>query len=145
MIRFFKELYLTVFTVGFRFRSPQRFGVGLGATVDAGKGVAGVTVVGILIVTIIIAWIEILLGARFFLNAGKLVYGLSLIPIYFINNYILLTRGHGLKFEREYDTLSKSRRIRLEVSCAVLLLLTIVSFFYTVSVYQHFFHIISKN
>jgi hypothetical protein len=45
MFRFFKEIYLTMFTIGFRFRMPKRLGGGWGPDVDAAKGVAVITLI----------------------------------------------------------------------------------------------------
>lgn len=126
MIRFFKELYLTGFTLSFRFRMPERFGGGWEPTVDAVKGVTGVAAIEIVIFTMIMMWIEIYFGARFFSNAGKLIFVLSIMPIYFVNYYALLTRGHGIKFKREHDTLEKSRRLLLRSG---------ISFMYLASVF----------
>ena len=44
MFRFFKELYLTLFTVGFRFRQPKQLGGGWGPFIDSIKALLIVSI-----------------------------------------------------------------------------------------------------
>ena len=66
MFRFFKELHLTGFTIGFRFKAPQQLGGGWGPVVDAGKGVAGICLILFFVLRGIESYIEIYFGTRFF-------------------------------------------------------------------------------
>jgi hypothetical protein len=141
MIRFLKELYLTWFTVGFRFRS----GRGWGPIMDAGKGVFFVAILMFLILAGIEWRIEIFVGKKLLFDSGRWVFIAVGLAVYYVNYYVLITRGHGIRFEREFDNLKKSRKVLLQVSCAVLLLAIITFFSCSVSAYHRFFHVIPKN
>jgi hypothetical protein len=141
VISFFKELYLTVFTLGFRFRVPERYGGGWGPIVDAGKGVGLVWFVEFLILKGIEAYIEIHVGRRFSFDSSQWEKVAITLALYLPNYYILVTRGHGIKFERAFTELNKSRKVNLLVSCAVLLLTTVVFSNYSDSGYRRFFHL----
>lgn len=140
MIQFFKELYLTGFTLGFRFASDR-----WSYPSNLGKGIGFVTLLEGLILTGIAGWIEMYLGTRFLLNAGKVTIWIVYVALGFANYYILIIRGHGTKFEREFSNLPKAQKNFLLASCAVILLVTMVFMIYSVSAYQHFFHIIPKS
>jgi len=82
-----------------------------------------------------------LIGKRCFLNFPIPVVIILFFALAFANFNILVMRGHGIKFEREFDKLGKTRKILLVTSCAVLLLATIVFFIHTISAYKHHFHL----
>jgi uncharacterized membrane protein YqhA len=67
---------------------------------------------------------------------------LAFLALGFLNLYALFfcgfTFSHGIKFEREFDNLKKSRKILLVTSCVVLLLATIVFSIYSISAHRHF-------
>jgi hypothetical protein len=147
MFRFLKEIYLTGFTLGFRFRIAGGWGrwiPSLGPIMDAGKGVFFVSVILFLILDGIESLIEIFVGTKFSFDDS--LWGLAaVLALYYMNYYVLVTRGHGIKFEREFTQLKKSRKVLLVVSCAILLLATTVFTYYSVSAYQSFFHVIPKS
>ncbi|MGP8201461.1 MAG: hypothetical protein ACLQU4_18375 [Limisphaerales bacterium] len=146
MIRLFKELYLTGFTIGFRLRMPERLGGGWGPIIDAGKGVALLSIIALINLTNIMDWIEVYGGTKFSFDSSRWAQCAIALVFYFANYYILVTCGHGIKFEREeFKNLKKSRKVLLIVSFAVLLLITIVFSIYSTSAYQHFFHIVPKS
>jgi hypothetical protein len=145
MTRFFKELYLTMFTIGFRFRAPQRFGGGWGPIIDAGKGVLLVCLIAFFILKGIESYIEFHVGTRFSFDSSKWEMAAITLALYLPNYYVLVTRGHGIKFEREFTHLKKSKKVLLLVSCAVLLLATMAFCIYSDSAYQRFFHIVPKS
>jgi hypothetical protein len=140
MIQFFKELYLTVFTI--LYKIP-------GGT-PSSKSVTSVTAVAViegLILAGISSWIDIFAGKRFLLSdynslaSSKLVILIFVFALYFANYRVLVTRGHGIKFECEFTKLEKSRKVLLEVSCAVLLVAATAFFIYSRLAYQRFFHL----
>jgi hypothetical protein len=65
ILRFFKEIYLTGFTLGFRV-SGSSWSSGM----NAGKGVAGVTLIEAAILMGIEGWTEMLVGTRFSFNSS---------------------------------------------------------------------------
>jgi Ni/Fe-hydrogenase subunit HybB-like protein len=138
MIRYFKELYLSGFTIIFKFGRTKAKTTG---------AVTAVTLIECLILAGIASWIDIFIGKRFLLSDyNSLVFSKLVIVVLFfalcsVNHLVLVTRGHGIKFERGFDNLEKSRRILLEVSCAVLLVAAIAFFIYSRLAYQRFFHL----
>jgi hypothetical protein len=141
VFQFLKELYLTAFTLGFRFRAPKRFGGGWGPIVDTGKGVGFVSIIELVILTDLQGWIEFLVGTRSSFDSDRWATWAIALAFYLANYYILVTRGHGIKFEREFTHLKKSRKILLVTSCAVLLLATIAFSICSIPAYQRFFHL----
>lgn len=140
MFRFFKEIYLTGFTLGFR-----SGGGSWTPRINAGKGVVGVTLIEWAILIGIVGWIEMYFGTRFLLSAGKWAVGITFLALYYANYHILITRGHGITFEREFPHLKKSRKVLLMAAFAMLLLATIAFMACSVSAYHRFFHIIPKS
>ena len=105
MIRFFKELYLTVFILGFRARFPKRYGGGWGPIIDAGKGVGFLWLIEFFILKGIESYVEIHVGTRFSFDSTQWERAIITLALYLPNYYILVTRGHGIKFEREFTHL----------------------------------------
>ena len=141
MIRFFKELYLTVFTIGFRCRMPQRLGGGWGPDVDAGKGIAVISLITLINLSNIKDWIEIHVGTRSFYDFDRWPHWVVGVAVFLVNYYVLVGCSHGIRFEREFTHLKNTRKVLLVTSCALLLLATIVFSFYSDSAYRRFFHI----
>jgi len=141
MIQFFKELYLTGFAIAFRLRAPERLGGGWGPIVDAGKGIAAVSLIELVIIRLIQDWIEISIGKRFSFDSNRLVNSAIFLVFYLVNYYFLVSRKHGLKFEREFSHLKKTRKVLLLVGCAMIFLATVVFSEYTLPVYWHYFHL----
>ena len=140
MIQFLKEVYFTFFTLFFRvgiYRWPLR--------IEIAKAVTCVTLVQAIILMIIQAWIEIYLGTMFSPKDGKWVIVVAFLALGFANNHALVTRGNGVRFEREFNKLEKPRKNLLVGSFVMLILIVIAFFFYTVDAFQHSFHIIPKR
>jgi len=140
MFRFLKEIYLTGFTLGFKFACERWTPL-----INLGKGVTAVALFEAFILMGIAGWIDVYLGSRTFLSASKMAVGIAFLVLCAANHYILVIRGHGIKFERDFSNLEKSRKIRLLVTCALLMLANFAFFIYSVSAYQRFFHIIPKS
>jgi hypothetical protein len=85
-------------------------------------------------------WIEIYLGERFYFD--RWVIRVAAVALYLVNYYILATRGHGIKFEREFTNLPKSQKILLLASCVVMILVAIAVSIYSVSAYHRYFYIV---
>lgn len=127
-----------MFALGFRFAGNR-----WSYPSNLGKGIAGVTLIEGLILMVIASWIEIYLGTRFHFNPWpiRIAYLALCLP----NYYILVTRGHGITFEREFSHLEKSRKNLLLASCGVMVLAIIAFMIFSVSAYHRFFHIIPKT
>jgi hypothetical protein len=140
MFRFIKELYYTCFTLFYRLASDR-----WSRPSNIGKGIAGVTALLGLIVVVIAGWVDVYLGKRFFLSRSNGVYVAGYIVLGIFNCYVLLVRGHGIKFEQDFSHLEKKRKRILLVSWTVLVVAFIAFFIYSVQAYQHFFHIVPKS
>jgi hypothetical protein len=140
MLRFLKELYLTAFTFGFRVS-----GSSWSPIMNTSKGVGSISIIEGFILMSIESWIEMYFGTRFMLSISKWAIGIAFLILYYANYHVLVTRGHGLEFEREFSNLDKSKKNVLLASYVVLLLVTIAFMAASVSAYHHHFHIIPKN
>jgi hypothetical protein len=63
---------------------------------------------------------------------------ITFLALSLVNGYLLISRSYGVKFDREFDELEKSRRIVLVVSCVVVALGAIVFNVYSGIAYRHF-------
>lgn len=140
MIRFFKRIYFTWFVLGFR-ASASTWSPGI----NAGKGVFTVTVIGGFIIVGIESWTDILLGKRFFLDVNPWVIRIAAVALYFVNYYVLVTRGYGVEFEHEFSNLPKSRKTFFVLSSVVVGLTVMCFLFFSISAYHRFFHITAPN
>jgi hypothetical protein len=140
IFQFLKELYLAEFTSFYKASSGSWT-----PGINAAKGATGVALFEWIILAGIASWLDILAGTRFLLQFSKLAIVIAFFALYFVNYYVLVTRGHGIKFEREFNNLKKSKRTLLRISCYLMELATVAFFICSVYAYHHFFHIIPKS
>jgi len=140
MFQFFKELYLTAFTIFFKVG-----GADWTPGINAGKGVASVALIESAFLIGIVLWIDVLVGTKSLFDIPKWAAVIAFLALCAANHYPLVARGHGITFEREFNHLKKTRKILLMASCVVIILAAIAFFIYSVSVYHRFFHIIPKT
>jgi len=133
MIRFFKEIYLTAFAIIIKLPSRRDNTSG-----KIGVAITVITLIACLNLAGISSCIETLAHKKELLNFPKLVNIMFFFAVLFMNQYVLVTRGYGIKFEREFGNLKKSRRILLVTSCVILLLGTIYFCIYSGLAYRHF-------
>jgi hypothetical protein len=140
MIRFFKELYLTGFTLLYKIPGGTPHS-------KTGTSVPVIALFEVAFLAGVLSWIDISNGKRFLLSSSnslashKIVFLFFFIVLSLVNYHILVTRGHGIKYEREFNNLKKSRKILLVTSCCGLALATIAFFIYSRFAYRRFFHI----
>jgi hypothetical protein len=144
MIQFFKELYLTAFIIGFRIRAPERFRGGLAPSIDFGKGVLVVWLIIFFILKGIEEYVGVLFGTRFSFDDERWEMAVITLALYLPNYYVLVTRGYGTAFDREFTNFKKSKKTILVASCVGIMLASIVFCGYSDSAYRHSFHIIPK-
>jgi hypothetical protein len=130
MIRFVRQLYLTGFAVSFRLSRSKN------VNYRAGGAIGLITLVEWLILIGILSYVQILVRSKFVF--AKPVVVIAFIALFFVNQYFLTVRSHGIKFEREFDSLEKPRRIALVVSCAVVAVAAIVFVIYSSIAFRHF-------
>jgi hypothetical protein len=144
MIQFIKELYFTAFTLGYKFRTAggwQRLNHRFGTKMDQGKGVLFVSIIELFLLKGIESHIEIYTRTRFLFDSSFGVIIIISFAFYCANYYALIVRGHGMRFERDFKDLKRSKKFILVASFAVLLLATITFCIYSDSAYRRFFHI----
>ena len=139
MIRIVKEIYLTGFTIVFKLsRAPTIAG-------RAGGAIGIIALIESFNLMNIALWIDIFAGKQIVPRLSGPEFLIAFLALIFVNNYVLNICGfsfrHGLKFEREFGTLNKTRRILLVTSCVVVALASIVFTIYSISAYHRFFHI----
>lgn len=148
MVQFFKELYLAEFAFIFKAWSSSRWSSSWkpNPSLKAGVGVAGVSIFMWLIANGIEGWVEIFMGKQFLpLHISRWEIWVATLAIYLVNYYILVIRGHGIRFEREFDNFKKSKQKFLRISCWIFELSSLAFVFYSFFAYQRFFHIVPKN
>lgn len=102
------------------------------------RALAGVTLIEWFNLVGISGYIEMLVGDKKLFYFSEPVVVLAFFALYLVNQYVLATRGHGIKFEREFDNMKKTRKIILVTSCVVLLLATIAFAIYSSLAYRRF-------
>lgn len=140
MFIFIKDVYLTCFTLFYRFACKR-----WSHPSNVGKGVGGVTLVEGILLMMIAAWIEIYYGKRFILNNGRLTMWIAFVVLAILNWHFLVARAYGIKFEREFSKFERARRLRLILNCVTVLLVLLAFTIYSIYTYQHFFHIVAQH
>jgi hypothetical protein len=130
MIRFFKEVYLTGFAIVFRLSRARDIAY------KAGGAVGAITVVEWFVIEGLRGYIDIFLNKKIIFS--KPIVLIAFFVLFLVNGYVLFFRGHGIKFAHEFNSLEKSRRILLVVSCAVLSLAAIVFGICSAIAHRHF-------
>ncbi len=104
-----------------------------------GGAIALLTLVEVLFFIGAFYYTQIFLNKKILLSKPALT--IYFFALFFLNVYILFVRGHGTKFEHEFDNLDKSRKKLLVTSCAVILVTIMIFFIYSAISYRHFFGI----
>jgi len=131
MCQFFKEIYLTAFTIFFRAGSAYWT-----PRINAGKGVTGVAMIEWIVLIGIASWIDVLVGTKSLLDIPKWATIIAFLALCAANHYPLVARGHGIAFEREFANLKKSRRILLLAGCVAMMLTAIALFIFSASFHR---------
>jgi len=131
MVRFLKDIYLTGFAIIFRLSRAKK------DSYRSGGAIGLITLVEWFVFIGIWGYIEMFLH-RQILFSKRAVYG-AFVALFFANMYFLMLRGFAVRFARDFDKLEKSRRIRLVVSCAVVVVVSVGFSIYSTITYRHFF------
>jgi hypothetical protein len=130
MLRLLRQLYLAGFVVSFRLSRSKN------VNYRAGGAIGLITLVEWFILIGILSCVQISVGSKFVF--AKPIVIIAFIALFFVNQYFLTVRRHGIKFEREFDSLEKPRRIALVVGCAVVAVAAIVFVIYSGIAFRHF-------
>jgi hypothetical protein len=88
-------------------------------------------------------WFEILMGEQSLSLYLAHWYGwIATFVIFLMNYYILVVRGHGIRFEREFNNLPKSKQKFLRISCWTMEIATAAFVICSIYAYRHFFHVV---
>ena len=132
MFQFFKETYFTAFTIFFR------AGVSWTPGYNAGKGIAGVTLIQFALLLGIASWIDVLVGIRFLLNVPKWAAAIAFITLCFVNRHMLIVRGCGVQFEGEFTHFPKAKKNLLLARAVAMMVIAVAFFICSASVHRHF-------
>ncbi|HEY1717157.1 MAG TPA: hypothetical protein VGH42_02540 [Verrucomicrobiae bacterium] len=130
MIRFLKEIYFTSFAIFFKIPWPKDIDF------KAGRAIAGITVIQWFVLLGVEWYIEMFLNKKIIFSGYVVI--ISFFALFFVNQYFLTIRGHGIKFAGEFDSLKKSKKIFLVVSFAVLSVAAIVFGICSAIAHRHF-------
>lgn len=133
MFQFFKEIYFTAFIIFFRAGSADWT-----PTINASKGVAAVALIESAFLIGIASWIDIYFRIKSLFDNSKLTAILAFLILCAVNHFLLVVRGHGIKYEREFSHVTKNRKIFLVVSCVILMLASVVFFVISANAHRHF-------
>lgn len=132
MLQFFKQIYLTAFTIFFRVG-----GADWTPGINAGKGVAGVAMIEWLILIGTASWIDVFEGRKFLLGIPKWISIVLFLALCALNHYPLVVCGYGTHFQHEFAHLRKSRKLLLLASCALVILGAIAFFICAARVHRN--------
>jgi len=102
MIQFLKEIYLTAFVL--LNKLPTLRGNKFGRM---GYIIAAIALIEWLNLVNISSCIEMFYGKPYLFSFSKPIVTTALFALFLVNIYILQIRGHGIKFEHEFDKLKK--------------------------------------
>jgi hypothetical protein len=132
LLRWLKELYLSVFVVLFRFS-------GWKGRIKAGLGSVAVSVVMAFLLLSFWAWLQVEIHQLIKLNRWILLA--LILPLALLNDNYLIVRGHGLEFEKRFHSFRRTKRIILYSLATSIILLTVVAFFVSIETYHRMFGI----
>lgn len=133
MIRFAINIYLTAFTMCFR-----AGGSAWSSNINIWKGVTGVALIESAFVLGTAASVSVFFDKNVLPNMSKLAVIISFLFLCATNYYLLVLRGDGIRFEREFDNHEKSMRLLLQASCVAVILGAMAFFVYSGIAYRRF-------
>lgn len=133
MMQFIKEVYLTGFAIIFNRARVREVGY------KAGGAICVVATVESLILMGVLFCLEMFFKKKLIFSK-PIVIG-ALVAIFLVNEYILFIRGRGIKFAREFESFARTKRVVLEVRCAMTAVAAIVFFIFATLAYRRFFGI----
>jgi hypothetical protein len=103
----------------------------------AGGATGFVALIQSLILLSVAAHIDIYTNKRFLMSseAGVILF---LLAVYFVNQYLLVNCGYGIKFANEFHLLPKSRRLLLIISWSIVVISAIALAIESAMAYRHF-------
>jgi len=104
----------------------------------------GVTLVEMAFLVAITGWVEIFVGKSLYLHRHLWSVRIGALALFFANHFLLVARGCGITYEREFRNLDKSRKAVLFLGCTVMLLIAVGFFIYSGMIHRSFIEKIGR-
>jgi hypothetical protein len=130
MIRFLKEIYLTAFTIVFRLSRSRD------VSYKAGGAVCVITLIEWFFLEGLRGYVDIILHKNIIFSKFQVI--IAFLLLFFLNGYFLFFCGYGINFNKEFDTLKKSRKSFLVVSFLILSVAAVVFGICSAIAHRHF-------
>jgi TctA family transporter len=111
MVQFLKDIYLTTFAIFYRIGG---WGPRTNAAISA----------------VVIALIESFVLITVLPDISKMLFLVIYSGLYAVNLYLLVLRGHGIKFQKEFSHFRTSKKVLLTVASLVTILAAIAYFIF---------------
>jgi len=122
--RALKEVYLSLFVLFFRIGANQW---PPSWNVNPEKATAAMTMVQVILAGTLNFWVDIIVGHR--VEVSEILSVPLVIAVYLVNRYFLVTKGYGTRFERQFDSIPRHKRLALGFG-SIGILVAIVGIFY---------------
>lgn len=130
-----KEIYLSLFLLFYR----------LSLWKGRMKARVASICVGILeFMLVFTIWLWIQIATHEYIQLDRWIVVASIFLIAGPGEYLLVVRGHGIAFEKQFHSFSKSKRIALYLAAIGVVLATGIAFYLTVIGYHQTFNLPSK-
>jgi hypothetical protein len=130
--RAFREVWLSIFVLFFRISRWK-------GSMKATSATAGPAMLEAVLAVSGLCWLEIVLHHRFYIN--KWLIGVLGAIIFWVNSHVLVGRGSGLKFEKEFSEFSSPKQAALFSGAALTTVAIGFFLYFTVTVYHRAFGI----
>jgi len=140
LVRLLTESYLTIFVLYFRLGGGQ-WPPSMHA--DEHKGVGGVTIVELVLILSLAAWVSAATG--YHLVWVELEAVVVFLVLYFVNFYFLVVRGSGVAFEKHFNNFPSIKRIALRSAAIGIMVIIWGIFFIAAATYHQTFHIVPPS
>ena len=130
ILKFLKELYLTFYVVFYR------LGVSWSRANDESKGAVGVALVETALILSLWSSLDVLTGRATLTNIPKIAAVICFFGICAVNYNILVTKRHGIDFERQFVHLPSARKSLLFSCCVTVIIASVAFFIYTAIIHR---------
>ena len=130
LLQFLRDVYFTGFAIIFRKARVRQVGY------KVGSAVCILTMVEWLIFNGIFLYVQMDLRKRVLLSKPTVVF--AFLGLFSLNQFVVFFRRRGITFAHEFDSLEKTRRIILTVSCVIVTIAAIVFFIFSAIAYRRF-------
>jgi hypothetical protein len=130
ILRFFKEIYLTAFTVLFRLNA-------WGPQTARGASVALIALIESGVLLGIDLLVDDFSGRTLLPTIPKWAFVVIYLVIAVLNFHLLVFRRHGVEFEREFSHFKTGKKIQLVLASMAVMLAAIAFFIYAANIHRN--------